>query len=135
MSRAAELLRASKEGVRLDPAAIARCIDACLSCAQACTACADGCLAEDNPSNLAHCIRLDWVCAGACEALTRALSVRAGHTETLESLLRASRTACDACAEECERHAAHHEHCRISAEECRSCERACEELLAALASR
>jgi hypothetical protein len=135
VSRAAELLRASREGVRLDPAAIARGIDAGLSCAQACTACADACLGEDDPSALAGCIRLDWVCAGACEALTRALSVRAGHTETLEGLLRACRTACAACAEECERHAAHHEHCRICAEECRSCERACDELLTALASR
>jgi hypothetical protein len=135
VSRAAELLGASKEGVRLDPSAIAHCIDACLSCAQACTACADACLAEEDPSRLADCIRLNWVCAGACEALTRALSVRAGHTETLEALLSACRIACGACAEECERHAAHHEHCRICAEECRSCERACEELLAALASR
>lgn len=38
----------------------------------------------------------------------------------------------DACLAECERHAHHHEHCRLSAEECRRCERACDDLLAAL---
>jgi hypothetical protein len=135
VSRALEMLAASKEGVRLDPEPIARCIDACLSCGQACTACADACLAEDDVAELRTCIRLDWVCAGACEALVRALSVRAGHTETLDALLRACRTACAACAEECERHAAHHRHCAICAEECRACERACDELLDALAAR
>jgi hypothetical protein len=34
-----------------------------------------------------------------------------------------------ACARECERHAAMHEHCRLCAEACRACERACGELL------
>jgi hypothetical protein len=129
------MLAASKEGVRLDPDAISACIDACLSCGQACTACADACLAEDDVAELRACIRLDWVCAGACSALVRALSVRAGHTETLVALLRACRTACAACAEECERHAGHHRHCAICAEECRACERACDALLGALESR
>jgi hypothetical protein len=135
VTRARELLAASREGTRLDQDAIARCIDACLECAQACTACADSCLAEDDVAELAACIRLDWVCTGACEALARALSVRAGHTETLEALLRACSTACTACAEECERHAAHHEHCRICAEACRACMRSCDELSAALDAR
>jgi hypothetical protein len=135
VSRASELLASSKQGVRLEPEAIATCIDACLSCAQACTACADACLAEDDVAELRACIRLDWVCAGACEALVRALSVRAGHSETLASLLRACLTAGAACAEECELHAAHHRHCAICAEECRACERACDALLGALEAR
>ena len=135
MSRAADLLAAHREGVRLDPDAIARCIDACLDCAQACTACADACLSEDDVGTLASCIRLDWVCEGACSALWRALSVRAGHTETLQALLEACRTACRACAAECEQHAKHHEHCRICAEECRRCESACSALLDALERR
>src|SRR5690606_20338914 len=32
---------------RVDPAVLARCIDACFACAQTCTACADACLSED----------------------------------------------------------------------------------------
>ena len=33
-------------------------------------------------------------------------------------------------AEECEKHAGMHEHCRICAEACRRCEQACDQLLA-----
>jgi hypothetical protein len=38
-----------------------------------------------------------------------------------------------ACAEECERHADHHEQCRICAEQCRRCEDACSAVLDAIA--
>jgi Domain of Unknown Function (DUF326) len=40
--------------------------------------------------------------------------------------------ACRSCGDECERHAAMHEHCRVCAEACRRCEQACNELLAAM---
>jgi hypothetical protein len=33
------------------------------------------------------------------------------------------------CADECERHAAHHRHCGICARACRACAKACGELL------
>jgi hypothetical protein len=39
---------------------------------------------------------------------------------------------CRACAVECERHAAHHDHCRVCAEVCRRCEQACGDLLASM---
>jgi hypothetical protein len=38
------------------------------------------------------------------------------------------------CGDECERHAQHHEHCRICEEVCRVCERACNDALTALAA-
>ena len=34
---------------------------------------------------------------------------------------------CGLCAEECEKHASTHEHCRICAEHCHRCEQACSE--------
>jgi hypothetical protein len=40
--------------------------------------------------------------------------------------------ACRTCGEECERHADHHDHCRVCAEACRRCEQACEDALSAL---
>jgi hypothetical protein len=40
--------------------------------------------------------------------------------------------ACLACAEECDRHAAHHQHCRLCAEACRRCKKACDDLLATI---
>jgi hypothetical protein len=41
--------------------------------------------------------------------------------------------ACRLCAQECERHASHHQHCRVCAEACRRCEQACEDLLSSIA--
>jgi hypothetical protein len=43
-------------------------------------------------------------------------------------MLEACAEACRICAEECERHAGDHEHCRVCAEACRRCEQACEDL-------
>jgi hypothetical protein len=40
--------------------------------------------------------------------------------------------SCRACGDECEHHAAMHEHCRVCAEACRRCEQACRQLLAVL---
>lgn len=39
---------------------------------------------------------------------------------------------CASCADECERHAQMHHHCRVCAEACRQCEDACRNLLAAM---
>jgi hypothetical protein len=39
---------------------------------------------------------------------------------------------CAICARECERHAEHHEHCRICGEVCRRCEEACSAVLDAI---
>ena len=62
--------------------------------------------------------------------------IAARQTETDRDLLRAQlqacATACRICAEECQRHAGKHEHCRLCAESCRLCERACNDLIAAL---
>ena len=103
-----------------------RCIDACLACAQTCTSCADACLAETQVIDLRQCIRLDLDCADLCEATASLASRRTGSNE--EVLLRSLEVcalACRRCAEECERHGQHHEHCRLCAEECRRCEHAC----------
>jgi hypothetical protein len=48
--------------------------------------------------------------------------------------VRACAQACEASGAECDRHARHHEHCRICAEACRRCRSACEEVLSALAA-
>ena len=100
--------------------ALIRCIEACYSCAQTCTSCADACLAEEMVADLRQCIRLNLDCADVCEATGRLIS---RQTEPDWSLLRAQLEACVAacqvCGAECERHAGHHEHCRVCAEACR----------------
>lgn len=109
--------------------ALARCIQQCFACALTCTSCADACLAEKQVQELARCIRLNLDCADVCEATGRVLA-RQTMTEPrlVQSMLDACAQACRACAEECEGHAHHHEHCRACAEACRRCEQACEDL-------
>jgi hypothetical protein len=117
----------------VDREKLAECIGACFECAQACTACADACLSEDMVADLAVCIRTDLDCADICVATGNILSRQTGRNTTLtRTLLEACRVACGVCAEECERHAGMHEHCRICAEACRRGETACAELLATL---
>lgn len=121
----------------IDQTKLVTCIAACIECAQACTACADACLGEDKESlyRLTKCIRTDLDCSDICEATGRVLSRQTGYDANLtKSMLQMCITACQACADECDRHAAHHAHCRICSEVCRNCERACRELLESLGS-
>ncbi|ABK05633.1 protein of unknown function DUF326 (plasmid) [Arthrobacter sp. FB24] len=119
-----------------DPAmsrdSLAGCIAACFECAQTCTACADACLGEDMVAELTTCIRTDLDCADVCAATGNLLSRQTGGQSPITlAALEACRAACAACAEECQKHAGMHEHCRICAEACRRCEAACGVLLAA----
>ncbi|GGO22358.1 hypothetical protein GCM10010980_24350 [Corynebacterium marinum] len=118
---------------QIDKDKLAECITACFECAQTCTACADACLGEDMVAELTTCIRLNLDCADICTATGRMLSRPTDWNVTLiRSVLEACRTACQACGEECARHAEMHEHCTVCAEACRRCEQACTELLATL---
>ena|SRR5215472_4311481 len=115
----------------LDRRALFRCIEECLDCAASCTACVDASVSEPDVPDLRRVIRLCSDCADTCDA-TRRLVTRQSETDLglLAAVLEACSTACNDSAEECRRHAAHHEHCRICAEVCRACKAACDDLLA-----
>ncbi|MEV0727220.1 four-helix bundle copper-binding protein [Polymorphospora sp. NPDC050346] len=114
----------------LDRALLNTAVDASVACAQACTACADACLSEEQVAALTVCIRINLDCADLCETTSRVLSRHTGYDRNVtRAMLVACVAACRSCAEECDRHAAMHEHCRVCAEACRHCERACQELL------
>jgi hypothetical protein len=49
--------------------------------------------------------------------------------DVTKPLLRACVAICKSCGDECERHAQHHEHCRVCEQACRRCEQACRVLL------
>lgn len=115
---------------RLEPSFLAACIEACAGCAQACSACADACLGEAQLGELRRCIRLNLDCADICDATGRVLLRQVEPNGSLQrAQLEACALACATCAEECQRHARHHEHCRVCAEACRECETQCHELL------
>ena len=81
---------------------------------------------EENVSTLSRCIRLNNDCADICEMAGRILS-RQNSTDwdLVESVLSNVILASNLCADECEKHEGHHEHCRICAEVCRNCAEVC----------
>jgi len=82
---------------------------------------------------MVKCIRLCLDCADVCIATGRVISRQTEFDASLtRSLLEACVTACRSSGDECERHAAMHEHCRVCAEACRRCEQACQQLLTAM---
>jgi hypothetical protein len=130
-----EMIDTHPESPSFDREAVARCIEECFHCAVTCTSCADACLGEETVYDLVRCIRLNLDCADTCE-MTGHMLIRqtAAEPQVVRAALEACAEACRACGEECERHAGHHEHCRLCAEACRTCERSCRELLEAVPS-
>jgi len=130
LSHAQAMLSTHPRPIQMNMTVLLDCLAACHDCAQTCTSCADACLGEKTVQNLVRCIRLNLDCADICETTGRLLS---RHTETHGPLLRRQlelcREACQACGLECEKHAHHHEHCRVCAEACRQCAEACQALL------
>lgn len=113
--------------------ALVQCAQDCYDCGQTCTSCADACLGERNVGELTQCIRLNVDCADICVATGAIATRRTGsNEETVRRTLEACAAACRFCAEECERHAAMHEHCRICAEACRRCARSCDEAVSSM---
>jgi hypothetical protein len=128
-----DILDTHPQPTAIDRQALVRCIDECLACAADCTSCADACLAEPDVAELARCVRLCLDCSDVCTATGRVLTRQtASEAAALRPTVEACAAACRASGDECERHAAHHVHCRICAESCRRCEEACNALLAAI---
>jgi hypothetical protein len=130
MSYARQILD-SDAASAVDASLLSAAIDALGDCAQACTADADADLRENDAAMLI-CIRLCLDCTDVCTATVAVISRRAAYGEAvIAPLLEACIATCARCAEECERHAGTHEHCRICGQACRRCEQACRDLLAA----
>jgi hypothetical protein len=124
------MVRASARQLDLDVASLAEAIIACLECHAICVMCADACAAEAEPTKLARCIRLNGDCADLCEAVARVLGKTGNpHASALRTLIEACVEICRACAAECQKHAEHHEHCRICSEACERCARSCQAIL------
>jgi len=133
MSHARQMLETHPAPAQIDVDALVACIDACFDCAQTCTACADACLVEPDIATLVRCMALCQSCSDVCVATGRLLSRQTEFVPGLvQSILETCRAACRTSGEECERHAHHHEHCRICAEVCDVCAQACDALLRAL---
>ena len=73
-------------------------------------------------------------CADLCDTTGRLIS-RQENPDLARAILQACILACRLCAEECERHASMHEHCRVCAESCRRCEQACRDALSSMGAK
>ncbi len=110
-------------------------LNALALCAQICTSCADACLAEEELAQLRKCIRYNLDCADICAATSAVVTRQTEPSgEVLHAQLHACILTCRTCADECERHASMHDHCRICAETCRHCQERCNFLLGAISS-
>ncbi len=96
-------------------------IDACLACFAACEMCATQCIKLSSEDHL-RCISLCRDCAEIC-----ALCVKFEERESVYSrqMMKLCADVCTACAEECEKFASHHDHCRECARACRECAEEC----------
>jgi Domain of Unknown Function (DUF326) len=129
MSYARQLLDTYPGSINVDAGVLAGASDALNDCAQACIADADADLSEQNLTEMVTCIRLCLDCADICSATIGVTSRQALYDASVtRPLLQACVAICRSCGDECERHARHHEHCRVCAQACRRCERACREL-------
>jgi hypothetical protein len=131
MSYTTTMLRAYPRPLpHIDQVALAECIEACIECAQTATACAEACLSEPDLADLAESIRASLDCADVAGTTAKVLSRHPAYDANLRrALLAACRAATALAAEECERHAERHSHCRVCADACRRCEAACQNLL------
>jgi hypothetical protein len=133
MSYARQLLDAYPGTLNTGAGVLAATIDALSDCAQACIADADDDLCEENLAEMVTCIRLCWDCADVCTATLGVVTRQTAYNASVtRPLLEACVAVCNSCGDECERHARHHEHCRICEQACRRCEQACRELLGTL---
>jgi hypothetical protein len=135
MNAVQQRLQTHRENAATDLALLGSCIQALFDCVQACTVCADACLAEDDVDLLRVCIRLDLDCADVCLATGRLLSRQhEPDWQLLRGALELAAKATDACANECNRHAQRHAHCRLCAQACATAQEACNRLLIELNS-
>ncbi len=123
-----QMMKQHPEATQVDLDTLVECIEKFSACEAACVSCADACLSE-----AAYNSSLTASEADLCGVTVRLLSRHSSREpRVLHDALLACIVGCIACAEECQRHADHHEHCAVCAEECRRCAQSCEDLRALL---
>ena len=130
MSYARQMLRSYPRALVANAEELEATIDALSDCLQACVADVDADLAEPNVIEMVKCIRLCLDCVAVCTATLGVTSRQSSYDPSVvKPLLEACLATCKSCGDECERHAPMHQHCRVCADACRHCERACRKLL------
>lgn len=128
-----EIIERHPRSVSFDRALLVRCIDGASTVPPPARAVPTPASASPRCPSLCGCVGLNLDCADVCDTTGRVVT---RQTEPDLRVVRVAIEACivtrRACADECDRHAAHHDHCRVCAEVCRRCEQACSDLLASI---
>jgi len=133
MSYARQMLSTYPHQSRIDAGVLAGAIDALSDCVHACTADVDADLGESDLADMVKCVRLCVHCTDVCAATLGVVSRPAEYDAYVtKPLVEACVAICKSCADECERHAEMHAHCRLCGDACRRCEQACHKLLDAI---
>ena len=96
------------------------CVAACNACADACDHCSTACLQEGEVNKLTRCIALDMDCAAICRLAASFVSRDSGFAKQLCKLCA---EICQACGDECAKHAMGH--CQDCAKACHRCAQEC----------
>jgi hypothetical protein len=109
------------------------CIEACSACEQACTVCAS-CMMGTESGGAMH-MEMCLNTADMSNTMMRMMMRPAGlHAASMMAMLDAMVTQCNACADECMKHADMHEDCAMCAEVCRQCAMSCQKAIDAMKS-
>ena len=100
-------------------------LQALKDCSVECNHCYHACFQEEDLKMMAKCIQLDRNCADICDLTASWIASGSDHAK---HLLKECADVCQACADECEKHA-HMEHCKRCAEVCRRCAEECRNAL------
>jgi conjugal transfer/entry exclusion protein len=118
----------------LDIATLGEAVDSLGAAALTAGACADACLDEYDVRRdcIVACLTVSDVAGVAARTLCRTAR---WERPVVHAMVDAAARALSTCASACEAHGAVAKHCQVCAEECRRAERACQQLLAALAAQ
>lgn len=131
MTIAIQMLQARPDERGVDHAVLAEALDALNDVALAATNCADSCLLVEPPA--ITCVQACSDAADVAAVTARVLSRTGPTVEGSRRLLDAAAMVLSECAEQCEEHAAHHQHCRVCADACHRAQRAVAQLQAEVA--
>lgn len=111
-----------------DMAMMQECIEACSACEQACTMCAS-CMMGSEAEGAMH-MEMCMNTADMCNTTMRMMLRPAGmNMPAMMAMFEATIMQCNACADECMKHADMHEDCKMCAEVCRQCAMACQKMM------
>ncbi|MCU1443054.1 MAG: hypothetical protein JWQ59_1204 [Cryobacterium sp.] len=113
----------------MDMSMMQECIEACSAAEQACTMCAGSMMGED----MMMCSGMCMNCADTCNTMMRMMMRPNGmHMDSMSAMLTATMAMCNACADECMKHAEMSEECRMCADVCRQCAMTCQKMMDAM---